>query len=286
MPVYGLKNEKLTIRVNSFGAELKSIRGGKGKKEYMWQGKPEFWARTSPILFPIVGGLKGKEYKYEGDVFKMSQHGFARDMDFNLESESKDKLLFSLDSSERTYGSYPFHFRLEIEYELRDSTVSVIWRVLNRDQKTMYFSIGGHPGFVGKADNYLKFDVDGDMTSSRIGKEGLLSDEKEVFHLHEQMLPVKKTLFDKDALIFENNQAHKVSLLDADQKPYLTVAFDAPLFGIWAPPRKKVPFICIEPWYGRCDSENFEGGLEDRTWGNQLEPGKEFSAEYTITIED
>ena len=286
MPVYGLKNEKLTIRVNSFGAELKSIRGGKGKKEYMWQGKPEFWSRTSPILFPVVGALREKEYRYEGNTYAMAQHGFARDLDFNLEYESKDKLWFSLDSTERTYASYPFNFRLEIGYELKDSTVSVIWRVLNRDQKTMYFSIGGHPGFTGKAGYHMQFDKDEEITSSRIGKDGLLSDIKEVFHLNNHVLPITKTLFDKDALIFENNQAHKVSLLDEDKKPYLTVAFEAPLFGVWAPPKKKVPFVCIEPWYGRCDSGDFEGGLEDRVWGNQLEPGKEFSAEYTITIYD
>ena len=89
-------------------------------------------------------------------------------------------------------------------------------------------------------------------------------------------------LFDEDALIIEGGQAHTVSLAGADRKPYLTVRFDAPLFGLWSPAKKHAPFVCIEPWYGRCDKENFEGMLADREYGNELRPGKVFQADYTI----
>jgi galactose mutarotase-like enzyme len=85
-------------------------------------------------------------------------------------------------------------------------------------------------------------------------------------------------------LVIENNQYHSVSLLTPDKKPYVTVDFDAPLFGLWSPTRKNAPFVCIEPWYGRCDSEDYNGTLENREWGNVLEAGKIFQKSYTITI--
>ena len=97
-------------------------------------------------------------------------------------------------------------------------------------------------------------------------------------------MPVTEHLFDGDALVIENHQAQQVALVGPDGKPYLTVDFDAPLFGVWSPPGKNAPFICIEPWYGRCDSGDFKGELKERAWGQELAAGAEFMTEYRITI--
>ena len=91
-------------------------------------------------------------------------------------------------------------------------------------------------------------------------------------------------LFDGDALIIENHQARKVSLVNPAGEVYLTVDFDAPLFGIWSPPRKQAPFVCIEPWYGRCDRESFAGELKEREWGQKLPPNEVFEKNYKITF--
>ena len=87
-----------------------------------------------------------------------------------------------------------------------------------------------------------------------------------------------------DALILENGQAGSVSLVDPKGREYLSLSFDAPLVGLWSPPKKQAPFVCIEPWYGRCDREGFAGELKDREWENSLEPGKVFEAAYRIRI--
>ena len=92
-------------------------------------------------------------------------------------------------------------------------------------------------------------------------------------------------MFDKDALIIEGKQASKESLCTPDKKPYLTVTFDAPLFGLWSPAGKNAPFVCIEPWYGRCDRADFAGTLAEREYGNKLAAGEEYKKEFTITIE-
>lgn len=55
---YKMKNETLTAEIESFGAELKSIKSNATGVEYMWYGKSEYYKRTSPILFPFVGSLK------------------------------------------------------------------------------------------------------------------------------------------------------------------------------------------------------------------------------------
>jgi galactose mutarotase-like enzyme len=98
------------------------------------------------------------------------------------------------------------------------------------------------------------------------------------------LLPVTEEVFADDALIIENNQTGRVQLLDENKEPYLTVHFDAPLFGLWTPPGKNAPFICIEPWYGRCDREDFTGDLSTREWSNTLKAGEKFEAGYTLTV--
>ena len=62
------------------------------------------------------------------------------------------------------------------------------------------------------------------------------------------------------------------------------VKFDAPVLGIWSPEKKNAPFVCIEPWYGRCDAEDFGGDLSERAFSRALEPGDVFDESYTITF--
>ena len=116
------------------------------------------------------------------------------------------------------------------------------------------------------------------------GQEGLVTVNKEERRTEDGVIPITETLFDGDALVIEDDQVKRVAILDPDGKECLAVEFDSPLVGIWSPPKKNAPFVCIEPWYGRCDSEAFDGELPDREWGNTLEPGGEFYSEYRIIV--
>ena len=97
---YTLENEILAVEIDSFGAELRSIRRKADDFEYMWQADPRYWGRTSPVLFPFVGVPKDKEYRYAGKTYPMGQHGFARDMEFTLERTEQTKIWFVLASTE------------------------------------------------------------------------------------------------------------------------------------------------------------------------------------------
>lgn len=291
MAMYTLKNESIAVWVETLGAELKSLKSCADRKEYMWNADPAYWKRTSPVLFPLVGNYKNKEVLYDGHVYGLSQHGFARDMEFDVVCVKQDSILMSLHSNSETRRKYPFDFTLEIGYELMGRSVKVTWRVKNENKGRMYFSIGGHPAFncpIQKGDKrsayYVGFEGADKIVSRMLGEDGLATDTMLTYELEDGLLPIRDDLFEHDALIIENHQTHKVTLHTPDKKPYVTVSFDCPLFGVWSVPGKEAPFVCIEPWYGRCDNTNFTGTLEDREWGNTLEEGGVFEASYTIEV--
>ena len=290
-----LQNDSLTLQIDTLGAELTSLFDQGTGVEYLWNGDPAYWKRCSPILFPFVGLLKDKSYTFRGESYSALQHGFARDMEFTLINQSVDEIWFQLKATEETKTIYPFDFCLELGYRLQGRIITVLWRVINNGSDKMFFSIGGHPGFrcplnsnEDLEDYYLKFDTTDPIRYLHINESGLLvkkpRDTQNVLTTDLGLLPVDARMFDYDALIIEDNQCKKVSLLDSTKKPYISITFDAPLFGLWSPAKKNAPFLCIEPWYGRCDASDFTGSLEEREYGNSLEACCIFEAGYTIEI--
>lgn len=290
--IYTLENEKIKVTISTFGAELQSVENKITNKNYLWNGNKEFWGRRSPVLFPFVGSLKNKEYKFEEKKYPMGQHGFARDMEFEFLSKTENNIWFELKYNEETLTKYPFKFLLKIGYELNENNLKIMWNVQNLDDKKMYFSIGAHPAFLvpfeentNRQDYYIKFNTTKQLINT--GLENGLSNKNNIqngiIKLDENgYLKVDKDLFQYDALILENNQASEVSLCLPDKTEYLKVKFESPLFGIWSPYKENCPFICIEPWYGRCDSKDFNGNLEQREWQNELNTNEEFSKNYNI----
>ena len=92
-----LSNDKITLQISEAGAELTSIVAN--ETEYLWQADPAFWKRHSPVLFPIVGSVWENEYRNEGIPYTLTQHGFARDMEFTLISEKEDEVRYRLVSN-------------------------------------------------------------------------------------------------------------------------------------------------------------------------------------------
>lgn len=287
---YLLENEALVVAVDSFGAEIKSVKRKADHFEFMWQGDPKYWGRTSPVLFPFVGMPKNKQYRYEGKTYAMGQHGFARDMEFELEEQADGRLWFGLASDEETLAKYPFAFRLHIGYELCGNAVKVLWKVENTDEKSMYFSIGAHPAFrcpIHGEETKLGYGLHfGGLTDTihHHGNtpEGLAAMEDQVLPLTDGAVRFTPGFFDTCTYMVEGKQTGEVSLLDTEGKPYVTVRFDTPLFAVWSPEKKEAPFVCIEPWYGRCDAVDFGGSLAERAYGNVLAVGESFAADYTM----
>lgn len=297
MAEYTIQNNQIAVTIKRKGAEMSSLKklaqAGQAEQEYMWCADPVFWGKSSPILFPFVGRVNDNEYRYLGTTYEMkTQHGFARDNEFDLVKETDTELWFSFSSNEETLKIYPFMFRLEIGYQLEGSSVKVIWKVMNQDSKTMYYSIGGHPAFVHpdhavkREECYIDLHTqEKELISADIDTQtGLCKHTTSKIALEKGMLKAANEAFAGDAMIFEDHQTQSVSLCGPDQEAFLTVSFDAPLFGIWSPPGKNAPFICIEPWYGRCNFIDYAGELQDRKWGNALEAGQSREMSYTVMV--
>ena len=154
----------------------------------------------------------------------------------------------------------------------------------------MHFGIGAHPAFNcpihgedSKAGYKLYFG--GADEIHHYGNDlntGLSFHEDIILPLENHRASITPEFFDRCTYIVEGRQTNEVGLEDPDGNRIVSVLFDMPLFAIWSPEGKNAPFICIEPWCGRCDSVDFEGTLRARDFDNSLEAGNKFSTSYTM----
>ena len=72
-----LKNDKMTVEILEFGAEMQSITAADGTA-YLWHGDPQYWAGRAPVLFPNCGRMRIGErngvYTYQGKEYEMAIH--------------------------------------------------------------------------------------------------------------------------------------------------------------------------------------------------------------------
>ena len=95
--IYEILNKDLTLKVDTFGAEMHSLK--RDSLEYLWQCG-DAWKRYAPILFPFISSPKDRKYLVNGKEYSMkSNHGFARDMEFEMVHQSADELVFELHAS-------------------------------------------------------------------------------------------------------------------------------------------------------------------------------------------
>ena len=287
-----LKNQLLKVTIDSLGAELQGIEDVRTAHQFLYQGNTKYWNRRSPVLFPIVGSVWNGHYRMDGKDFALGQHGFARDCEFEVMKDTpEDEAWFSLTWNERTLELYPRKFRLEIGYKLYETRLTVKWRVINLDDKVMDFHIGAHPAFnypdfdpKDSIHGYLLFDRD-NLSTQLLKEKGCISDQMQPVVLDDEgMLPITANTFDIDTIILADQDVRRVSLLDKERRPYLSVFFTAPVVGMWSP-APEAPFMCIEPWWGRCDRAEFNGDFSKREYVNSIAPGETFSASYMIIFE-
>ena len=287
------KNSELEIAVRQPGAELYSVRSLKSGIEYMWGQDPVIWNSTAPILFPIVGGLKENAFIWKGEKYNLGKHGFIRENpDLLLTGITTDSLTFGMTSNKETLRMYPFEFEFSIKFQLEGTKTKVIHRVTNPGHSTIYFSLGGHPGFKCPIhpdekyeDYYLEFDVNENSSTWLLHENGTVLDETAPVFNNSKILPLTHELFSKDALIFKDLKSRKVTLRSKKSNQSLSVTFDDfPYLGIWA--KTNGDFVCIEPWCGVADKWNTDQRLETKEGIVQLAAGAVFEVAYVIEIHE
>ena len=286
--IASLNSESLSVLINSFGAEIKSITNKHGL-EFIWQADKSVWARRAPVLFPIVGKLKEDKFIFNNDVYQLPQHGFARDMEFDLISENMNSCVFKLASNNETRKKFPFDFIFLIKYELTGNILNISYSIKNPSKELIYFSIGAHPGFncpllPGETfeDYYLEFEKN-NYTLTELS-DGLLTNTTKTLKLTNNKLFISASLFNNDALIFENNQINSVSLCSKKSSHKITLnCKDWPFFGIWSK-KNNAPFICLEPWFGIADTVNSNQQLISKKGIISLQGASEFNCSYSLAF--
>jgi galactose mutarotase-like enzyme len=258
----------------------------------MWQADPKIWPRHAPILFPIVGKLANDRYSFERKTYELPQHGFARDMNFAIVEETASSLSYQLFPSSSTKQQYPFDFGLLVKYRLKGNSLEIQYEVRNNGEGVMPFSIGAHPGFAltwGEDDQiedyFLEFEKLETLDTHFLGADHLLSEETGRILQNEKVLPIRKDMFNRDALILLDFESGKVSLRSHKHHGCLTVEFPGfPYLGIWAKPA--APFVCIEPWYGHVDPAKTDGMIMNKPGIIKLNASKTFTCAHRVVIQE
>lgn len=282
-----LENDFLKVNIASKGAELQALFSKETEIEYLWNGDVNFWAKHSPVLFPVVGSLKDDSYIYKEKTYHLPRHGFARDNEFTVEKISDIEAVFTLRDSGEILKQFPFPFELKLTYRIIDRKLSLSYTVINRGLNKMYFSLGAHPAFAvpntpdtDYEDYYLAFNEDEKLTFWKL-KEGLVSGETETIELNGHKLNLKHNLFYNDALVFKTLQSSCISLLNTKNDYGLHFHFDDfPFFGIWA--AKDASFVCLEPWCGVADGVHHNQELEQKEGIIKLEAGKSWVRRWEV----
>ena len=288
MAFFKLENSGLSVKINSYGAELCSVIDSDTGIEYIWQAEPKIWARHAPNLFPIVGKLKAGEFIYQSNSYHLPQHGFARDSEFICIEQTNTSIIFELTASEETLQSFPFHFSLQIKYTLIENRVEIAYTVFNPDNSDLYFSIGAHPAFNCPlqsnelfADYELFFPTNSKLIINQL-VHGLISKQKKEIELKDNRLRLSPDLFDNDALVMMNNQINEIHLISKKTKKGICLkSLNWPFFGVWTK-KQTEQFICLEPWYGIADFESSNNVFNSKEGIIVLASEQSFNCEYEI----
>lgn len=287
-----LKNDNLTVEIAELGAQLHSIQRNDNKIEYLWQGDPDSWKRQAPILFPFVGRLMNDQYKFAGKTYHQTQHGFARDREFEVVDQTASKVVLEQTDSEETLKVFPFAYQLRVIYELVGGQLSVRYAVTNPDsKKSLIYAIGAHPGFNMPLNSEGSFDkVQLSVTPaeeySRVVLDGSYNDSGNptLIDMHEPKT-INHELFKNDAIIFETGGAKfTATLTDPSNNHGVHVhTVGTQHVGVWSPYPAKANLVCIEPWWGIADNVNADGNLLHKQGMHRLAP--QDSTEYQFSIE-
>lgn len=284
-----IASEKTTAVIDSFGAELHSLKDAAGS-EYLWQADPAVWKRHAPVLFPFICNTDSKKYTYEGREYRLANHGFARDSEFELVSSDGGSAEFLLKSSAETLKLYPFDFELRIGYGLAGNKLDVSYSVKNTDKKDMYFFIGGHPAFnvpmggESYGDYYVEYEKPETIVQEFKGRTTVIADNT-------AKVPLSHELFANDVFMKDAPNSSWIALVSEKSGRKIKLNYDPKgCIAVWSSyfedkaVTEQAKFVCLEPWSSvpvYCDKEE---DITKMSHAIRLAPEKEYAFEYSIEI--
>ena len=289
--LYTIHNSDMTVTIDGLGAQLQSITAA-GGTEYLWSGDPTYWSSRAPILFPYVGRLTDDTYTCDGRAYQMTRHGFARRTEFSVLTQGKDHITLYMEDSEESRKLYPFAFRFDVSYVLEGNTLVIVYAVESRDGRTMFFGLGGHPGFrvpleEGRAftDYRLTFAQPCQPWQVLMSENYMISGREAPYPLENGVdLPLRHDLFDRDAIILKHF-ARSVTLSAGEGTRGLTLSCPRMRYlGIWHQPKTDAPYVCLEPWVSLPSREGVVEDLSQQFDLVSLEPRQRYENRWTVTV--
>lgn len=292
---YYLENDYLSLCFDTLGGTLTSIKDSHDI-EYLWQGDKQYWSGQAPVLFPICGSIRNDQATTkDGKTLHMPRHGIVRKLEFEMEKQEWNYIVFSIQTNDELFKLYPYHFKLMIEYRLVGKEIQVHYYVENYGKEEMPFIIGGHPGFncpllenESYDDYYIEFEYPETCSvPTPITETGLIDINNRTPFLNQQKtLPLSHTLFEKDAIILDQIQSRQVTLASKLSKHRITVEFkDFPYLILWSTANKG-PFVAIEPWLGLSTCEDESDIFEEKRNMQVVPPLQTKKYSYDIKIDD
>jgi galactose mutarotase-like enzyme len=285
-----LENDEIQVTLSLRGAELISLIEKKDQTEYIWQADSAIWPFNAPNLFPIVGALNDNNLSVNGKSYELNRHGFARTSIFRRLESAPQQAVFELRYNEDTLKIYPFKFEFQVIYHLIGRKLNILYKVINMDDKTIFFSIGAHPGFNVPLnsqgdfeDYYIEFEHQEDLITHQLTENGVFNNQTQSIPTEGEKLPLKMSLFEKDALVFKKLNSNFVTLKST--KTNKQVKVDFPHFnylGLWS--KKDAPFVCIEPWLGCADTDGERKDIAQKEAIQKIEHGHVFEVDFSISI--
>jgi galactose mutarotase-like enzyme len=224
-----------------------------------------------PILFPICGNLPNNTYTYQGQQYHLKQHGFARDLPWEVAEQTTQNaasLTLILRSNEQTRAVYPFDFHIAFTYELVGNRLKIRQRYTNQSREIMPFSTGLHPYFAIADKTQLVFDIPASEYQDQQTQEKQAFSG--IFDFDRQEIDVAfKSLNGHSTALSDNRRRLKIAI-DYSQE-YSTLVF-------WTVKGKD--YVCLEPWSAPRNALNTQDKLIHLEPGNTCETVVELSVSY------
>ena len=288
--MHQIENEYLKVKARNYGAELTSVFNKKSNIEHLWQADEKVWGWHAPVLFPVIGRCLNDEIIIDGNKFEMEKHGFARKSDFKLLELRQDKMVFSLTDSEESLKVYPYKFEFLIGYRLSGNKLHVSYEVISKEDKPIYFQLGGHPAFSVPfnaderyEDYYIEFEETENASRHFIDADGFFDGREGKVLDNSNSIQLRSDLFQDDALIFKDLKSRSVTIKSKNHSHSLTVNFNNfNYLGLWA--KENAPYVCIEPWVGCADTfaTHVEFSLKEAVV--MLKHNEKFNSSFVIKI--
>lgn len=290
--LHTIKNDWLTVTASEKGAQLQSVLGADGT-EYLWQGDPQYWSDRALNIFPYVARLTEGKYSLDGQLHEMAIHGLAPYGTFCPVSNDGQTMVLEMTDTPDTWLQYPRHFAFRVIYALEENVLKTTYEVENRDNKPMYFGLGGHPGFnvplvPGKRfeDYRLRFAETCQPRRVGFNEACFVTGTYEDFPLENgRDLYLAHDLFDEDAIVLDR-MARQVTLETDDDPHRVTVTFpQMDYLGLWHWPRTDAPYICIEPWCSLPSRAEQIAVFEEQADLINLPAGRVYRNTWTIQVD-